>query len=108
MTTKAADDFDSIAKRLAEIEAEQRLALTGTSAPVTGQEQKTEELPQGYGYAGVDYVSYLNTNKLGSLAHPEWPYAGTAHEWRGFIDRGPRKDNNTVPVVLGSYSIRAS
>lgn len=19
-----------------------------------------------------------------SLAHPEWPYAGTAHEWRGF------------------------
>jgi hypothetical protein len=19
-----------------------------------------------------------------SLAHPDWPYAGTAHEWRGF------------------------
>ena len=22
---------------------------------------------------------------LKSLAHPEWPYAGTAHEWRGFV-----------------------
>lgn len=21
-----------------------------------------------------------------SLAHPEWPYAGTAHEWRGFVE----------------------
>ena len=21
---------------------------------------------------------------LRSLAHPEWPYTGTAHEWRGF------------------------
>jgi len=25
------------------------------------------------------------TEKLRSLAHPEWPYAGTAHEWRGFV-----------------------
>jgi hypothetical protein len=22
---------------------------------------------------------------LKSLAHPDWPYAGTAHEWRGFV-----------------------
>jgi hypothetical protein len=22
---------------------------------------------------------------LKSLAHPEWPYTGTAHEWRGFV-----------------------
>jgi hypothetical protein len=22
---------------------------------------------------------------LKSLAHPEWPYEGTAHEWRGFV-----------------------
>jgi hypothetical protein len=22
-----------------------------------------------------------------SLAHPDWPYAGTAHEWRGFVKR---------------------
>jgi hypothetical protein len=22
---------------------------------------------------------------LKSLAHPNWPYAGTAHEWRGFV-----------------------
>jgi hypothetical protein len=39
--------------------------------------------------------------QLRSLAHPEWPYAGTPHSWRGFVkvevrfqklnllDRGP-------------------
>jgi hypothetical protein len=26
-----------------------------------------------------------------SLAHPEWPYAGTAHEWRGFVRDGISK-----------------
>jgi hypothetical protein len=24
---------------------------------------------------------------LKSLAHPEWPYEGTPHEWRGFVKR---------------------
>jgi hypothetical protein len=24
-----------------------------------------------------------------SLAHPEWPYEGTPHEWRGFVKRTP-------------------
>lgn len=23
--------------------------------------------------------------ELKSAAHPEWPYAGTVHEWRGFV-----------------------
>lgn len=23
--------------------------------------------------------------QLKSQAHPEWPYSGTAHEWRGFV-----------------------
>jgi hypothetical protein len=23
--------------------------------------------------------------QLKSKAHPEWPYAGSAHEWRGFV-----------------------
>jgi hypothetical protein len=23
--------------------------------------------------------------QLKSLAHKDWPYAGTAHEWRGFV-----------------------
>jgi hypothetical protein len=23
--------------------------------------------------------------ELKSLAHPEWPYTGTPHEWRGFV-----------------------
>ena len=25
--------------------------------------------------------------QLKSLVHPDWPYAGTAHEWRGFVKR---------------------
>jgi hypothetical protein len=24
---------------------------------------------------------------LKSLAHPDWPYAGTPHEWRGFVKK---------------------
>lgn len=35
MTIKAAEDFEDIARRLKEIEADRQLALTGTSAPVT-------------------------------------------------------------------------
>ena len=56
MTAKAADDFDSIAKRLAEIEAEQRLALTGSSAPVTGQEPKSEDWTSAG--TGIDYSGW--------------------------------------------------
>jgi hypothetical protein len=33
MTIKAADDFESIARRLKELEAERQLALAGSSAP---------------------------------------------------------------------------
>jgi hypothetical protein len=25
---------------------------------------------------------------LKSLAHPDWPYEGTPHEWRGFVRKG--------------------
>jgi hypothetical protein len=25
---------------------------------------------------------------LKSLAHPDWPYTGTPHEWRGFAEKG--------------------
>jgi hypothetical protein len=31
-----------------------------------------------------------------SLAHPEWPYAGTAHEWRGFV----KDDGKEKPVKI--------
>lgn len=34
MTTKAAEDYESIARHLKELEAERQLALTGSSAPV--------------------------------------------------------------------------
>ena len=27
----------------------------------------------------------MKTCTAKSLAHPDWPYAGTAHEWRGFV-----------------------
>jgi hypothetical protein len=46
--TYAADDTESIARRLKEIEAEKQIALTGTSAPVTGEETKPD--PDDYGY----------------------------------------------------------
>jgi hypothetical protein len=32
--------------------------------------------------------------QLKSLAHPEWPYAGTAHEWRGFV----KSEKKAAPV----------
>jgi hypothetical protein len=25
---------------------------------------------------------------LKSRAHPDWPYTGTPHEWRGFVKKG--------------------
>jgi hypothetical protein len=71
----AADDTQAIARRLKELEAARDEARKGTSAPVDGQESKTEEQPTGYGYGGMCY----------SLAHPEWPYAGTGFEWRRFV-----------------------
>jgi hypothetical protein len=45
MTTKAADDFEDIARRLKELEAERQLALTGSSAPVT---EKVGEYATGW------------------------------------------------------------
>jgi hypothetical protein len=71
--TNIADDSASIAQRLKELEADRKEAMTGSSAPVTGQEPKSET---PYGYGGMDYCA------LGSLAHPGWPYAGTSYEWR--------------------------
>jgi hypothetical protein len=43
-----ADQAEDIARRLKEIEAEKQIALTGTSAPVTGEEPKP--VPDDYGY----------------------------------------------------------
>jgi len=34
--------------------------------------------------------------ELKSLAHPDWPYAGTAHEWRGFVQRDKPEDRNAL------------
>lgn len=37
---------------------------------------------------------------LKSLAHPDWPYAGTAHEWRGFVkDEKKAKPTKTEETI---------
>lgn len=53
MTLKAAEDFENIARRLKELEADQQLALTGSSAPVKLPE--VGEVAVSWGYAGYDY-----------------------------------------------------
>lgn len=56
MSTKAADDFESIARHLKELEAERQLALTGSSAPVT---EKVGEYAVGRpGTAAEDLCGY--------------------------------------------------
>jgi hypothetical protein len=37
-------------------------------------------------------MACITVSNLKSLAHPDWPYTGTPHEWRGFVkkDGGPR------------------
>jgi hypothetical protein len=50
----AADDTQSIAQRMKELQAERDIALKGTSAPVDGQETKTEA-PYGYSGYMTDY-----------------------------------------------------
>lgn len=104
MSNYAADDTQAIAQRLKEIEAEKQVALTGTSAPVTGQEEKADDSNNPYGMYGYTVPAFTGVpsggtsvgtstvyNGLppctprGSLAHPEWPYAGTGFEWRKFV-----------------------
>jgi hypothetical protein len=36
--------------------------------------------------------------RLKSMAHPDWPYAGTAHEWRGFVRGECKPLGNPVAV----------
>jgi len=56
MSTYAADDTQSIAQRMKELQAERDIALKGTSAPVSGQETKTEQQSWAmYGAVGYDY-----------------------------------------------------
>jgi hypothetical protein len=54
--SKAADDYESIARHLKELEAEKQLALTGSSAPVTGQEPKVGEYAIGWPAPSVEDV----------------------------------------------------
>lgn len=72
------DKVEDIAQRLKELEADKEVARTGSSAPVK-QTEETRDVESVYGYGGMC--------GLGSLAHPGWPYAGTAHEWRSFVNR---------------------
>lgn len=71
--TKAADDYETIRRRLEELAAEKNLALTGSTVE---EEPKSTEPPDDYG---------MYTSGWRSLAHKDWPYAGSPHEWRGFV-----------------------
>jgi hypothetical protein len=52
----AVDDTDAIRRRMEEIKAAKDLALTGSSAPITGQEPKIGEYATGWPYtAAADY-----------------------------------------------------
>ena len=81
--TKAADDFEAIRRRIEELKAERDLALTGTTVPVEDPKETKE-----FDIYGM-YAYPTGFGDLKSTAHPEWPYAGTAHEWRGFVLGGP-------------------
>ena len=39
-----------------------------------------------------------------SLAHPDWPYRGTAHEWRGFV----KDESKDKPVFKETWAQAAS
>jgi hypothetical protein len=36
---------------------------------------------------------------LKSLAHPDWPYEGTPHEWRGFVRDWPKNEGRHYAPV---------
>jgi hypothetical protein len=36
------------------------------------------------------------------MAHPEWPYSGTAHEWRGFV-KDESRPKPTGRVTYGFF-----
>ena len=38
------------------------------------------------------------THQLKSLAHPDWPYAGSPHEWRGFV----KNEKQVTPIVTSA------
>jgi hypothetical protein len=37
--------------------------------------------------------------ELKSLAHPEWPYTGTPHEWRGFVKAPANEGRHYAPIT---------
>ena len=98
MTTKIADDTSSIAQRLKEIEAQKMQAIMGTPLDDAKPVDAPADIdwtgmygvyvsPSGFNNAVREFMMYKaapNTSgmSLSSLAHPEWPYTGTGHEWR--------------------------
>lgn len=95
MTTKEADKYGEIAQALKQIEAETAARVNGmpledpqpTEAPADIDFTGMYGYPCGYSMdaSKAKYVGeYLGVPvyELKSLAHPEWPYTGTPHEWR--------------------------
>lgn len=87
MTTKIADDTASIAQRLKEIEAEKMAAIMGKPLEDPQPTEAPADIDWGMfapcGYTVIaSYDMQVSPSELKSLAHPEWPYTGTPHEWR--------------------------
>lgn len=107
--SKIADDSASIAQRLKELEADRKEAMTGSGAPVGVVIHTDDDLvipngwpysPSGLNEAARQYaacrqaanqynqpnsLSSLGNGSLSSLAHPGWPYTGTAFEWQRVV-----------------------
>ncbi len=75
MTTKIADDTASIAQRLKEIEAEKMAQIMGKPL----EDPQPTEAPKDIDFGMYGYPCGYT---MKSLAHPEYPYAGTPWEWR--------------------------
>jgi hypothetical protein len=109
--SKIADDAEAIARRLKELEADRQLALTGSTV-----EEKPAEKPQEFDSYGMYLSGYSNqlsstgtgNGSLGGIDRPQWPYAGTAHEWRGVVKMDDKTKAEIAPLCPFYGFIKAS
>lgn len=75
MTTRLADQFAEINKRAEEIKAELHANIMGKPL----EDPQPTEAPKDIDFGMYGYPCGYT---MKSLAHPEYPYAGTPWEWR--------------------------